>query len=58
MPIVVILLIAILVGMFGFWDTLQAILGAVVLASLVVLAAVAVAVLLGVMAVRRGRWRP
>ncbi|MEW5726277.1 MAG: hypothetical protein AB1918_00485 [Pseudomonadota bacterium] len=57
MPIVVILLLAILVGLFGFWDTLQAIIGAVAVVVLAVLVAAAVAVLLGVMAFRRGKGR-
>lgn len=55
MPIVVILLIAILVGMFGFWDTLQAIIGAVALVVLAVAFAAAIAVVLGVMVFRRGK---
>lgn len=57
MPVVVILLLALLVGMFGFWDTLQAVLGAAAVVVLVVLVAVAAAVVLGVMAVRRVKGR-
>lgn len=55
MPIVVILLLAILVGMFGFWDALEAILGAVALVVLAVVVAGGIALLVGVLALRRGR---
>lgn len=41
MPFMVILLLIILVAMFGFWDTLQAIAGGIVIFGLMVLLAVA-----------------
>jgi hypothetical protein len=56
-PILLILLLAILIATFGFWETLGAILGGigvVVLLTLVLLALVAVSVAL---VIRRGRSR-
>lgn len=56
MPILVIVLAIILVATFGFWDTLQAALGGILL--VVVVAAVIVALLVaGVRAVLRSRGR-
>lgn len=46
MPIVILVLLVILIAQFGFWDTLQAILGAV--AMMVILWAIAIALGLAV----------
>lgn len=46
MPIVILILLVILIAQFGFWDTLQAILGAV--AMMVILWAIAIALVLAV----------
>lgn len=53
MPFLAILLLAVLVAMFGFWDTLQAVLGGVLL--FIVLGAVAVSL---IVAVIRSLFRP
>lgn len=48
MPIIILLLLAALVATFGFWNTLQAILGAIgVIILLVVLAVAMFALLIG-----------
>jgi uncharacterized membrane protein len=48
MPIIILLLLAALVATFGFWNTLQAVLGAIgVIILLVVLAVAASALLIG-----------
>jgi hypothetical protein len=46
MPILILILLVILIAQFGFWDTLQAILGAV--AMMVILWAIAIALGLAV----------
>jgi LPXTG-motif cell wall-anchored protein len=57
MPILIIILLAILVAMFGFWDVLSAILGAVGLVILLVVVGVALAAAAGYAAVKRRRRR-
>jgi hypothetical protein len=47
MPLVIILLLAILIAQFGFWDTFQGILGAAAMIVLMVLLLVAIAALGG-----------
>jgi hypothetical protein len=47
MPIIVILLIVVLVAIFGFWDTLQAGLGAIGIIALLVLFTGALVVAVG-----------
>jgi hypothetical protein len=46
MPIIILLLLAALVATFGFWNTLQAILGAIGVVILLIVLAVAVFALL------------
>ncbi|MEK0084330.1 hypothetical protein [Benzoatithermus flavus] len=55
MPVIIFLLLAILVAQFGFWDTLQGILGAAAMLLLFVLLALATLVLIGWHAFRRLR---
>jgi hypothetical protein len=53
MPILLFIVLVILIATFGFWDTLAAILGAAVLAVLVVLLAIAAVGLGGYLLVKR-----
>ena len=57
MPFIVVLLLALLVIQFGFWDTFAGILGGVGIIFLVVLTAAAALVLAGMLALRRTRRR-
>jgi uncharacterized membrane protein len=55
MPLVIILLLAILIAQFGFWDTFQGVLGAAAMVVLLVLLLVALAAAAGWYALRRVR---
>jgi hypothetical protein len=57
MSLLLFILLVILVATFGFWDTLGALLGATVLATLVVIVGLAVMVVLGMLLVSRMRDR-
>ncbi len=57
MPILIILLLAALVATYGFWDTLQAILGAIGVIILLWLIFVAVLAAIGAWLFRRSRRR-
>ena len=57
MPILVFIILVILIAQIGFWDTFTAILGGVAMIVLFVLLAIALAVLAGLLLVRRLRRR-
>lgn len=57
MSLLLFVLLVILVATFGFWDTLGALLGATVLAGLVVVLGVGIMVVLGMVLVGRMRDR-
>lgn len=58
MPILIILLLAVLVAQFGFWDTLQGILGGIGIIVLLVLTLAALGAAVVAFAARRFRRRP
>ena len=53
MPLLILLLLAVLIAQFGFWDTFSAVLGGVAMLLLLGLLVAGVAVLSGFYAVRR-----
>jgi hypothetical protein len=55
MPILLFIVLVILIAQVGFWDTFAAILGGVAMLVLFVLLVIALAVLAGILLVRR--WR-
>jgi hypothetical protein len=55
MPLVIFLILVILIAQIGFWDTLSAILGGVLMIVLLVLLLVALVALGGLLALRRLR---
>ncbi len=55
MPLLILLILAIMIAQIGFWDTLSAIVGGVLMIALLVLLVVAALVLVGFLAVRRTR---
>lgn len=57
MPIIVLLILAALVATFGFWDTVQGILGAIGVVILLVALLAALVAALGAMLWRRGKRR-
>jgi hypothetical protein len=57
MPVIIFLLLAVLVAQFGFWDTLQGVLGAAAMLALFVLLLLGTAALIGWYAFRRLRRR-
>ncbi len=57
MPIIFLLVLAILIAQFGFWDTLSAILGGVAMIILLIALLGAIAAMVGWYAVRRVRRR-
>lgn len=57
MPIIILLILAALVATFGFWDTVQGILGAIGILILVVVLFAALIAVLGSVLWRRGKRR-
>ena len=57
MPIIILLILAALVATFGFWDTVQGILGAIGVMILMAALIVSLLAALGMMLMRRGRNR-
>jgi hypothetical protein len=53
MPILIILLLAVMVATYGFWDTFQGVLGAIGVIILLCVLGVAVLAILGAMLLRR-----
>lgn len=57
MPVIIFLLLAVLIAQFGFWDTLQGVLGAAAMLVLFVLLLLATVALIGWYALHRLRRR-
>lgn len=57
MPIILLLILAALVATFGFWDTLQGILGAIGIVILLILLIAALVAAAGTLLWRRGKRR-
>jgi len=57
MPLLLFIIVVVLVAQIGFWDTLQAILGAVAMVVLVVILAIVALAVLAYLFVRRGMRR-
>lgn len=55
MPIIILLLLAVLVATFGFWDTVQGILGAIGVVILVILLIAGLLAAVGALMWRRAR---
>ena len=53
MPILLLIILAVLIAQFGFWDTFAAIIGAAAMMGLLVFLIVAAVVIAGVMIFRR-----
>ncbi|QQP89817.1 hypothetical protein IGS68_00610 [Skermanella sp. TT6] len=58
MPLIIFLILVVLIAMFGFWDTLSALLGSLLMIILFAAAAAGLVVLAGMYGWRRIKRRP